>query len=118
MYVEKLICCKLFIVSDLCKNNSIEIVVLDLNFFRIVESCSTAWLSIALLMVRVKKNGKLFLFLGSNVFCKLANLYFGLVRLIKPAIVSRVAWLFCSACFGVYLSLGINLTPVVQRMWN
>lgn len=74
VYVEKLICCKLFIVSDLCKNICIEIVVLDLNFVRIVESCSTVWLSIALLMVHVKKNGKLFLFLGSNVFCKLANL--------------------------------------------
>ena len=47
-------------------------------------------------MVHVKKNGKLFLFLGSNVFCKLANLYFALVRLIKLVTVSRVAWLFSS----------------------
>ena len=93
VYVEKLLCCKLFIVSDLCKNNCIKIVVLDLNFVRVVESCSTACLSIALLMVHVKKNGKLFLFLGSNVFCKLADLYFALFRSIKPVIVSRVAWL-------------------------
>ena len=47
---------KLFIVSDLCKNKCIEIVVLDLKFFRMVESCPTVWLSIAFLMVHVKKN--------------------------------------------------------------
>lgn len=114
VYVEKFICCKFFIVSDLCKNNCTEIVVLDLNFFRRVESFSTAWLSIALQMVHVKKNGKLFLFLGSNVFCKLANLYFALVRLIKPVIVSRAAWLFCSV--WIYVSFAINLRPVGQRM--
>lgn len=58
------------------------------------------------------KNGKLFLFLGSIVFCKLANLYFAVVRSVKPVIVSRVAcfgWLFCSAYFRVYLHFRIDL---------
>lgn len=76
MYVEKLICCKFFIVLDLCKNICIEIVVLDLNFVGIVESCLIVWFLIVLLMVYVKKNGKLFLFFGSNVFCKLVNFLF------------------------------------------
>jgi len=57
----------------------------------------TERLSIALLllMVLVKKNGKLFLFLGSNVFCKVANLYFALVR-IKRLIAVDVHLLFLS----------------------
>ena len=44
-----------------------------------------------------KKNGKLFLFLGNNVFCKLADLYFALVSLIKPVIHEvSCGWLFSS----------------------
>ena len=102
MYVEKLFRCKLFIVSDLCKNKCIEIVVLDLKFVRIVESCLTGMAFDCIADGSCKKRiGKLFLFLGSNVFCKPANLYFALVRLIKPVIVSRGTCLFCSIYFRV-----------------